>query len=67
MIRASRASILVSRSADIIVVHRAEGSATSFAFTDYLSKVSAEWQQKVGKGPSVSWPVRHRVSGDKAR
>ncbi len=43
--------------ADIIVVHRAEGSGTSFAFTDYLSKVSPEWQQKVGKGPSVSWPV----------
>lgn len=43
--------------ADIIVVHRAEGSGTSFAFTDYLSKVSSEWQQKVGKGPSVNWPV----------
>jgi len=43
--------------ADIIVVHRAEGSGTSFAFTDYLSKVSPEWQQKVGKGPSVNWPV----------
>jgi phosphate transport system substrate-binding protein len=42
---------------DIIVVHRAEGSGTSFAFTDYLSKVSPEWQQKVGKGPSVNWPV----------
>ncbi len=43
--------------ADIIVVHRAEGSGTSFAFTDYLSKVSPEWQQRVGKGPSVNWPV----------
>jgi phosphate transport system substrate-binding protein len=43
--------------ADIIVVHRAEGSGTSFAFTDYLSRVSPEWQQKVGKGPSVNWPV----------
>ena len=43
--------------ADIIVVHRAEGSGTSYAFTDYLSKVSPEWQQKVGKGPSVNWPV----------
>jgi phosphate transport system substrate-binding protein len=42
---------------DIIVVHRADGSGTSFAFTDYLSKVSPEWQQKVGKGPSVNWPV----------
>ncbi len=43
--------------ADIIVVHRADGSGTSYAFTDYLSKVSPEWQQKVGKGPSVNWPV----------
>ena len=43
--------------ADIIVVHRSDGSGTSFAFTDYLSKVSPEWQQKVGKGPSVNWPV----------
>ncbi len=43
--------------ADIIVVHRADGSGTSYVFTDYLSKVSSEWQQKVGKGPSVNWPV----------
>lgn len=42
---------------DIVVVHRADGSGTSFVFTDYLSKVSAEWQQKVGKGTSVNWPV----------
>ncbi len=42
---------------DIIVVHRSDGSGTSFGFTDYLSKVSAEWQQKVGKGTSVNWPV----------
>ncbi len=42
---------------DIIVVHRADGSGTSFVWTDYLSKVSPEWQQKVGKGPSVNWPV----------
>src|SRR5690242_16880454 len=42
---------------DIVVVHRADGSGTSFVFTDYLSKVSPEWQQKVGKGTSVNWPV----------
>ena len=42
---------------DIIVVHRSDGSGTSFGFTDYLSKVSPEWQQKVGKGTSVNWPV----------
>jgi phosphate transport system substrate-binding protein len=42
---------------DIVVVHRSDGSGTSFIFTDYLSKVSADWKQKVGKGVSVSWPV----------
>src|SRR5438093_3620788 len=42
---------------DIVVVHRSDGSGTSFGFTDYLSKVSPEWAQKVGKGTSVSWPV----------
>ena len=42
---------------DIVVVHRADGSGTSFVFTDYLSKVSPEWLQKVGKGTSVNWPV----------
>ena len=43
--------------ADIIVVHRAEGSGTSYAFTDYLSKVSPEWKDKVGEGTSVAWPT----------
>ena len=42
---------------DIIVVHRSDGSGTSFVWTDYLSKVSPEWSQQVGKGPSVNWPV----------
>jgi phosphate transport system substrate-binding protein len=42
---------------DIIVVHRSDGSGTSFIFTDYLSKVSPEWQSKVGKGTSVNWPA----------
>jgi phosphate transport system substrate-binding protein len=42
---------------DIVVVHRSDGSGTSYIWTDYLSKVSAEWQQKVGKGTSVNWPV----------
>ncbi len=41
----------------IIVAHRSEGSGTSFIFTDYLSKVSPAWNQKVGKGASVNWPV----------
>jgi phosphate transport system substrate-binding protein len=42
---------------DIVVVHRADGSGTSYCWTDYLSKVSDEWKQKVGKGTSVNWPV----------
>jgi len=41
----------------ITVAHRSDGSGTSFAFTDYLSKVSPEWTGKVGKGTSVKWPV----------
>lgn len=42
---------------DIVVVHRSDGSGTSFIFTDYLSNVSPDWKQRVGKGVSVSWPV----------
>lgn len=42
---------------DIVVVHRSDGSGTTYIFTDYLSTVSSEWQQKVGRGKSVSWPV----------
>jgi phosphate transport system substrate-binding protein len=41
----------------ITVVHRAEGSGTTDAFTTYLAAVSPEWAQKVGKGKSVSWPL----------
>jgi phosphate transport system substrate-binding protein len=41
----------------IIVVHRSDGSGTSFIFTDYLSKVSKEWEGGPGKGTSPSWPV----------
>jgi len=42
---------------DIVVVHRSDGSGTTFIWTDYLSKVSTEWDQKVGRGTSVNWPV----------
>lgn len=42
---------------DIVVVHRAEGSGTTYIFTDYLSKVSNEWKTKVGVATSVNWPV----------
>jgi len=44
-------------SMDIIVVHRSDGSGTTYIFTDYLSTVSPEWESKVGRGKSVSWPV----------
>ena len=43
--------------ADISVVRRADGSGTSFIFTNYLSKVNAEWKAKVGEGTAVNWPV----------
>jgi|SRR5579871_6631965 len=42
---------------DITVVHRSDGSGTSFVFSDYLSKVSPEWKSKVGASTSVNWPV----------
>jgi len=41
----------------IIVVHRSDGSGTTYIFTDYLSKVSSDWQNGPGKGTSVKWPV----------
>jgi phosphate transport system substrate-binding protein len=42
---------------DIEVVHRSDGSGTSYIFTDYLSKISPEWKMKVGVNASVSWPL----------
>ncbi len=42
---------------DVIVVHRSDGSGTTYIFVDYLSKVSGEWKEKVGKATSVNWPV----------
>jgi len=41
----------------IIVIHRSDGSGTTYIWTDYLSKISAEWQGQAGKGTSVKWPV----------
>src|SRR6266480_1061258 len=49
---------------DITVVHRAEASGTSFVFTDYLSKVSAEWKDKVGADKSPKWPVGQGGKGN---
>src|ERR1700685_368066 len=42
---------------DIVVVHRSDGSGTSYIFTDFLSKASSQWMSKVGKATSVNWPV----------
>jgi phosphate transport system substrate-binding protein len=42
---------------DIVLVHRSDGSGTTYIWTDYLSKVSPEWEKKAGKGTSVNWPV----------
>ena len=42
---------------DIIVVHRSDGSGTTFIFTDYLSKISPAWKGRVGKATSVEWPI----------
>jgi phosphate transport system substrate-binding protein len=43
--------------APIVVIHRSDGSGTTYIWTDYLSKVSTEWQSQVGKGTSVKWPL----------
>ena len=48
----------------IIVVHRSDGSGTTFVWTDYLSKVSPAWKSKVGSNTSVSWPVGLGAKGN---
>src|SRR5262245_5077660 len=48
----------------IIVAHRSDGSGTTFAFTDYLTKVSADWRSKVGSMTSVEWPTGIGASGN---
>jgi phosphate transport system substrate-binding protein len=47
----------------ITVVHRADGSGTTFIFTDYLNEVSKPWADKVGKGAAVKWPASSSVGG----
>jgi phosphate transport system substrate-binding protein len=49
---------------DVVVVHRSDGSGTTFIFTDYLSKVSPEWKQKVGNNTSVKWPAGIGAKGN---
>jgi len=48
----------------IVVVHRSDGSGTTYCWTDYLSKVSPEWRQRVGRGTSVKWPVGLGAKGN---
>jgi phosphate transport system substrate-binding protein len=48
----------------IVVVHRSDGSGTSYIFTDYLSKVSPEWKARVGRNTSVNWPVGLGAKGN---
>ena len=55
-IRALNPSVTLP-SQPIVVVHRSDGSGTTYIWVDYLSKVSKEWEQKVGRGTSVNWPV----------
>ncbi|HJY07823.1 MAG TPA: phosphate ABC transporter substrate-binding protein PstS [Bryobacteraceae bacterium] len=43
--------------AEIVVIHRSDGSGTTYCWTDYLSKISPEWKGKVGRNTSVNWPV----------
>ena len=49
---------------NIIVVHRSDGSGTTFVWTDYLSKISPEWKSRVGSNTSVSWPVGLGAKGN---
>ena len=47
----------------IVVVHRSDGSGTTYIFTDFLSHVSPDWKSKVGTGKSVTWPAPSSVGG----
>ncbi|NYT65160.1 phosphate ABC transporter substrate-binding protein PstS [Alcaligenaceae bacterium] len=49
---------------DIIVVHRSDGSGTTFGWTNYLSKVSSDWKDKVGEGKAVKWPAGQGGKGN---
>lgn len=49
---------------DVLVVHRSDGSGTTYVFTDYLSVVSAAWRQRVGRGQAVRWPTGLGAKGN---
>jgi phosphate ABC transporter phosphate-binding protein len=50
--------------AEIVVVHRADGSGTTFAWTDFLSQTNPEWKSVVGSGTTVKWPIGHGAQGN---
>jgi len=49
---------------DVTVVHRSDGSGTTYIFSDFMSKVSAEWDREVGRGKSLKWPVGLGAKGN---
>ena len=51
-------------SSDLVVVHRSDGSGTSYIFTDYLSSASLEWERQVGRNTSVKWPAGLGAKGN---
>jgi phosphate transport system substrate-binding protein len=63
VIASSNTSVSLPAS-DITLVHRSDGSGTTFVFTDYLSKVSQRWREKVGAGTAVSWPAGLGAKGN---
>jgi phosphate transport system substrate-binding protein len=65
VIRAANHGVALPDS-EIAVVHRADGSGTTFVWTDYLSKVSADWKSAVGAGSTVSWPTGEGAEGNDA-
>ena len=50
--------------ADIVTFHRSDGSGTTYVWTDYLSSVSPEWSDQIGKGKSVQWPIGMAAPGN---
>lgn len=48
---------------EITIIHRADGSGTTFNWTDYLSTVSPEWEKRVGRGAAVKWPAANSIGG----
>jgi phosphate transport system substrate-binding protein len=56
-IASANPGVTLPKDEPIVVIHRSDGSGTTFIFTDYLSKISSDWQSQAGKGSSVKWPV----------